>query len=161
MRQAVPMVEIDDPRRSYCARFDPQAGSARERIKRSLVFWYAGAHACELEFGTADGCGANGDFADAKRALDTLPEADRREVAREAWELSKRLVLLNEHAIHMLARQLYQTGRMNFRQILDLLRGQPPRRAETVRIPCSGPSPDRVEDWTDRSSPRRPQHSRR
>jgi hypothetical protein len=69
---------------------------------------------------------SSGDFADVKRALDALPEAERREVARSAWALSKRLVLLNEGAIHMLARQLYQTGRMNFRQILDLL--QPVRR---------------------------------
>jgi hypothetical protein len=81
---------------------------------------------CELEFGTSDGCGANGDFADAKRALDTLPEADRREVARGAWLLSKRLVLNNEHTIHLLARRLYETGRLDFRQILDVL--QPGRR---------------------------------
>jgi hypothetical protein len=63
----------------------------------------------------------------AKRALETLPEAERHEVAREAWAISKRLVLLNEAAIHLLARRLYQTGRMNFMQILDLLRGQPKR----------------------------------
>jgi hypothetical protein len=160
MRQVVPTVAIDDPERSYCARFDPQAGSARDRIKRSCVFWYAGAIMCELTFGTADGCGANGDIADARRALDTLPIAERREVARGAWLLSKRLVFLNEASIHALARQLYQTGRMDFRQILDLLRGQPPRCAETVRIPFPGPLLDRVEGWTIRSSRRRPQNCR-
>jgi hypothetical protein len=83
-----------------------------------------------LAFGTADGCGANGDFADVNRALDALPESERREVAREAWGLSKRLVLLNEAAIHMLARSLYRTGRMDFRQILDL--HQPGRPAARV-----------------------------
>jgi hypothetical protein len=130
MRQIVPRIEISDPNRSYCsrsygARYDQR--STRERIKQDLCFWYAGSHICELTFGTADGCGANGDFADVKRALDTLPEAERREVAREAWALSKRLVLLNEAAIHMLARRLYEVGRMDFEQILDMLRGRPAR----------------------------------
>jgi hypothetical protein len=130
MRQVVPMVEIADPHRSYCsrsygARYDQR--STRERVIEDCAFWYAGAHACELAFGTSDGSGANGDFADARRALDTLPIADRREVAREAWALSKRLVLLNEHAIHLLAGRLYETGRLDFRQILDVLRGQPKR----------------------------------
>jgi hypothetical protein len=87
---------------------------------------YAGSHICELTFGSAIGSGANGDFADAQRALDTLSVADRGVVARDAWVLSKRLVLLNEHAIHLLARRLYESGKMDFQQILDVL--QPVRR---------------------------------
>jgi hypothetical protein len=129
MRQVVPMVEIADPDRSYCsrsygARYDQR--SARERVKEDCAFWYAGSHIIELMFGTSNGSGSNGDFADVKRALDTLPEAERSEVARSAWALSKRLVLNNEHAIHLLARGLYDADRMDFRQILDLL--QPARR---------------------------------
>jgi hypothetical protein len=125
LRQLVPLVEIDDPNRSQCYTYDPQPGLDRQRVKRSCAVWYAGAHACKFAFGTADGCGANGDFADAKRALDTLPVADRRVVARDAWMLSKRLVLLNEHAIHLLARRLNDAGRLEFRQILDVLYGRP------------------------------------
>jgi hypothetical protein len=129
-RQAVSLITISDPDRSYCsrgARYDPRQESARERVLRDCAFWYAGSHICELTFGTSNGSGSNSDFADVQRALDTLPESKCREVARKAWLLSKRLVLYNEGAIHLLARRLYETGRMDFRQICDAL--QPVRRA--------------------------------
>jgi hypothetical protein len=86
---------------------------------------------CELTFGTSVGSGSNADFADAKRTLDALPEAERSEVGRAAWAASKRIIYLNEHAVHMLARQLYERGRLNFRQILDVL--QPMRRVGLAR----------------------------
>jgi hypothetical protein len=126
LRQIVPLVEIDDPDASFCASYDPKPGP--DRVMRRCVVLYAGAHACELWLGSADGCGANGDFERVREVLATLSEPDRREVAHEAWALSKRLVLLNEAAIHMLARRLYYAGRMDFKQILDLPRGQPGHR---------------------------------